>query len=95
MDPDTMAILVTKVIKKSSLVNCQIRSWRREIHIHKQLEHPHIVHLIDGYETKDYFALIMEQTQHADYFEERLNVFNKPYWIKSDGGVVLLKLIIK
>ena len=57
-----MAILVTKVIQKSSLVASQIRSCRREIYIHKQLNHPNIVHLIDGYETRDYFALIMEQT---------------------------------
>lgn len=69
----------------------QTNSASRELVVHRDLVHSHIVHLLDSGENEEEFILAMEFVEDYDYFRNRLEVLNKPFYVKLDGGVAKMR----
>ena len=69
----------------------QTNSASRELVVHRDLVHSHIVHLLDAGENDEEFLLAMEFVEDYDYFRNRMEVQNKPFNLKADGGVAKMR----
>ncbi|CAG9328798.1 unnamed protein product [Blepharisma stoltei] len=84
-------VIIKRLDKKLLFTEAQNESAKRELEIHRSLNHPNIVQLYDGCETNDEFLFVMEYIPRHDYFTEKIEVNNRPFNSKSDGGIDKLK----
>lgn len=80
-------VILKKVEKRKLVSPAQWASSRREIEIHRSLRHHNIVTFLDSGETEQDFYLLLEYIHESDYFTNRVEVNNRPFSTKSDGGV--------
>ena len=86
-------IIIKRNLKHKMNSQVQSTSAHRELSLHRELIHRHIVHLLDSGENEHEILLAMEFIEDYDYFRNRLEVYNKPFYLKSDGGIEKLKSI--
>ena len=84
-------IVIKRNIKRRMHSQIQTNSASRELAVHRELVHSHIVHLLDAGENDEEYILAMEFVEDYDYFRNRLEVCNKPFYLKPDGGVGKLR----
>ncbi|CAG9325758.1 unnamed protein product [Blepharisma stoltei] len=91
-DTETDAILILKQLLKCKILShAQNISALREIEIHQSIRHLNIVTFYDSGETEDAYNLLLEYLPGYLYFTDRIEVNNKPFNLKPDGGVQKLK----
>lgn len=91
-DNETENILILKQLMKAKiLTQHQNNSAVREIEIHQSLKHINIVTFYDSGETEDAFNMLLEYLPGYTYFTDRIEVNNKPFNLKPDGGIQKLK----
>lgn len=84
-------IILKRLEKKLLFTQTQDESAKRELEIHQSLDHPNIVKLYDGCETKDEYFFLMEFIPRHDYFTEKIEVNNRPFNSKPNGGIEKLR----
>lgn len=82
-----MEVIVKKVEKRKLVSPALWASAKREMDIHRSLDHPNIAVLFDCGETEDSFYILMEYIPMNDYFTKKVEVNNEPFCTKKDGAI--------
>jgi serine/threonine protein kinase len=92
LDSETGQELILKRITKARIFSeAQRASAYREAELHFQLRHQNIVELFDWGETPDELCLLMEYLPVNDYFVNKVELNNMPFYTKEDGGIGKLR----
>eukprot|EP01097_Dermamoeba_algensis_P009413 TRINITY_DN6616_c0_g1_i1.p1 TRINITY_DN6616_c0_g1~~TRINITY_DN6616_c0_g1_i1.p1 ORF type:complete len:316 (-),score=54.94 TRINITY_DN6616_c0_g1_i1:206-1153(-) len=79
-----------KVVRKSTLDRDELVSLRREIHNLHKVNHPHIVRLIDVFETGDEVYLVTELVEGGELFEQ---VIKRGRYTEKEAARILVQII--
>mmetsp|Transcript_27372 Transcript_27372/g.49274 ORF Transcript_27372/g.49274 Transcript_27372/m.49274 type:complete len:291 (-) Transcript_27372:27-899(-) len=92
VDSETGQELILKRILKTRMFSeAQRISAHREAELHARLHHQNIVQLYDWGETADEMLLLMEYLPMNDYFVNKVELNNMPFYTRTDGGVGKLR----
>ena len=83
--------ILKRIYKKKLLRPEHFESAARELQIHSQLNHPNIVDNIDSGETAEEFMELLEYVPRPNYFVEKIEINNTPFYTRRDGGIQKLK----
>ncbi|KAL7753799.1 MAPK-activated protein kinase Srk1 [Sorochytrium milnesiophthora] len=80
VDSITKKDVAVKVIRKRDLTPSQRQNILKELSIHGRLSHPHIVKLIQHFETREFYYLILELVEGGEIFHKivQLTYFSEP-----------------
>jgi serine/threonine protein kinase len=84
-------LILKKILKNRMFTETQRVSAHREAELHSQLHHQNIVELFDWGETADEICMLMEYLPVNDYFVNKVELNNMPFYTKDDGGVDKLR----
>lgn len=90
---DTNEVFAVKIIKREGLKPSDDEAVMNEVAILQSLVFESIVQLVDFYEEKDYFFLVMEHMQGGDVFDK---IMEKSCYTEKDArdlAIVLLKAV--
>ena len=90
---DTNEVFAVKIIKREGLKPSDDEAFMNEVAILQSLVFESIVQLVDFYEEKDYFFLVMEHMQGGDVFDK---IMEKSCYTEKDArdlAIVLLKAV--
>ncbi|CAG9331863.1 unnamed protein product [Blepharisma stoltei] len=91
-DTETDSLVILKQLLKCKILSqAQRVSAVREIEIHQSVSHLNIVTFYDSGETEEAYNMLLEYLPGYTYFTDKIEVNNKPFNLKSDGGVQKLK----
>lgn len=84
-------VVLKRIIKTRMFSPAQRTSAYREAELHSKLIHQNIVQLYDYGETDNEFCLLMEYLPLNDYFVNKVELNNMPFYTKEDGGIGKLR----
>jgi serine/threonine protein kinase len=83
--------ILKRIYKDKLLCQEHRESAAREMQIHSQLNHPNIVDNIDANETIKEYMELLEFVPRPNYFTEKIEINNAPFYTRRDGGIQKLK----